>query len=416
SGSVDENVFAYSNTESGQAALVVYHNRYGSTSGWIKTSVPYLVKGSENAHLETSELADALQLGGDSNTFVTFRDYIEKLEYIRSVQDIREHGMFFALDAYKHHVFMDFRLVSGREYEELNAHLNGRGVSNLDVARREIVLGPVLQPLGQVINPTNLNNLIELAQEREDPTSLESLLRVNLDLIRQAGYAMQRQGLALGGDIEASSKQLEKCLRQILDLESLDKKLGLSGKKIAPLLSKALQEIDPRAKFVLLIWNFLSNLAGPANEAENTQTARRFLDEEPTSQLVTETLKGLGFGDYEAYKACQAIKWMLINTNWLTEKDLTPSKLLEQWLQDEQFKEYLELNEYNQVYWFNKEKFESMLWYMHIATILRYASDPSISSVEQVEAILRAEPIFARLQKAFAQSEFRLDQLQAALD
>jgi len=77
SGSVDENVFAYSNTESGQAALVVYHNRYGSTSGWIKTSVPYLVKGSENAHLETSELADALQLGSDPNTFVTFRDYIE---------------------------------------------------------------------------------------------------------------------------------------------------------------------------------------------------------------------------------------------------------------------------------------------------------------------------------------------------
>ena len=416
SGNVDENVFAYSNTEGGQAALVVYHNRYGSTSGWIKTSVPYLVKGSENAHLETSELADALQLGGDSNTFVTFRDYIEKLEYIRSVQDIREHGMFFALDAYKHHVFMDFRLVSGREYEELNAHLNGRGVSNLDVARREIVLGPVLQPLGQVINPTNLNNLIELAQERENPASLESLLRVNLDLIRQAGYAMQRQGLASGGDIEASSKQLEKCLRQILDLESLDKKLGLSGKKIAPLLSKALQEIDPRAKFVLLIWNFLSNLAGPANEAENTQTARRFLDEEPTSQLVTETLKGLGFGDYEAYKACQAIKWMLTNTNWLSEKDLTPSELLERWLQDEQFKEYLELNEYNQVFWFNKEKFELMLWYMHIATILRYASDPSISSVEQVEAILRAEPIFDALQKAFAQSEFRLDQLQAALN
>ncbi|MBP6068823.1 MAG: alpha-amylase [Anaerolineaceae bacterium] len=416
SGSVDENVFAYSNTDGGQAALVVYNNRFGSTSGWIKTSVPYLVKGSENPHLETSELADALQFRGDSNTFVTFRDYIDKLEYIRSVQDIREHGLFFALDAYKHHVFMDFRLVSGREYEELNAHLHGRGVSNLDVARREIVLGPVLQPLGQVINPTNLNNLIELAQDTENPASLESLLRVNLDLMRQAGYAMQRQGLASGGDMEAAGKQIEKCLRQILDLENLDKKLGLSGKKIAPKLSKALQEIDPRAKFVLLIWNFLSNLAGPANEPENTQTARRFVDEEPTSRLVTETLKGLGFGDYEAYKACQAIKWMLINTNWLTEKDLAARDLLEKWLQDEQFKEYLELNEYNQVFWFNKEKFETMLWYMHIAAILRYASDPSISSVEQVEAILRAEPIFDALQKAFAQSEFRLDQLQAALD
>jgi hypothetical protein len=57
-----------------------------------------------------------------------------------------------------------------------------------------------------------------------------------------------------------------------------------------------------------------------------------------------------------------------------------------------------------------------MLWYMHIATILRYASDPSVSTIEQVEAVLRAEPIFSVLRKAFAQSEFRLDQLQAALD
>jgi glycosidase len=415
SGSVDENVFAYSNAEGDRAALVVYHNRFGNTSGWIKTSVPYLVKRSENPHLETSELADALQLSGDSNTFVTFRDYIDKLEYIRSVQDIREHGLFFALDAYKHHVFMDFRLVSGREYEELNAHLNGRGVSNLDLARREIVLGPVLQPLGQVINSTNLNNLIELAQDSENPSSLESLLRVNLDLIRQAGYALQRQGLTTGGDIEAAGKHIEKCLRQILDLENLDKKLGLSEKKIAPQLSKDGQEIDPRAKFVLLIWNFLINLAGPANEPEHAQTARLFLDEEPTSRLVTETLIGLGFGDYEAYKACQAIKWMLINANWLMEKDLTVTQLLEKWLQDEQFKDYLELNEYNRVFWFNKEKFETMLRYMHLATILRYASDPGVSSVEQAEAILRAEPIFDALQKAFAKSEFRLDKLQEEL-
>jgi hypothetical protein len=416
SGSVDENVYAYSNSEGSQAALVVYHNRFGSTSGWIKTSLPYLIKSSDGSYLETQELADALHLNAGSNTFVTFRDYIDKLEYIRSVQEIHERGMFFALDAYKHHVFMDFQLVSGREYEELNAHLNGRGVSNLDVARREIILGPVLQPLGQVINATNLSNLVELAQDRENPASLEGLLHVNLDLIRQAGNAMQHQGLAPDGDREAASKMMEKCLRQILDLKNLEKNLGLSSKKIAPQLSKVLESIDPRAKFVLLIWNFLSNLAGPANNLENAQAARRLLAEEPTSRLVTETLRGLGFGDYEAYKAYQAIQWMLINTNWLTEKELTPSGLLEEWLQDEQFKDYLELNEYNRVFWFNKEKFESMLWYMHIATILRYASDPSISTIEQVEAILRAEPIFSVLRKAFAQSEFRLDQLQAALD
>jgi hypothetical protein len=414
-GNVDENVFAYSNRDCAEAALVVYHNHFGSTAGWIKTSVPYLVKGAESSHLETQELADALQLGGDAHTFVTFRDSIEKLEYIRSVQEIRERGMFFELDAYKHHVLLDFRLVSGREYEELNAHLNGRGVSSLDVARREIVLGPVLQPLEKVINPTNLGNLVDLGNEKGTRQPFESLLRANLNLMHEAGTAMQRQGLASNSDLKAAGKSMEKGMRQIISLDTLEKQLGLKDKKLAPQLSQTLQEAAPRAKFVLLIWNFLSNLAGPASEPACTQAVRRLLEEAPTAQLVIDALKGLGFGDYEAYKACQAIQWMLEKTDWLAQKELEAGDLLTDWLQDDAFKDYLELNEFNQVVWFNKEKFEEMLGYMHIAAILRYASAPQISTVEQVEAILRAEPIFAQLRQAFAQSEFRLDQLQAAL-
>ena len=36
SGGVDENVFAYSNHQDGRSALVVYHNKYAETAGWIK--------------------------------------------------------------------------------------------------------------------------------------------------------------------------------------------------------------------------------------------------------------------------------------------------------------------------------------------------------------------------------------------
>jgi len=185
----------------------------------------------------------------------------------------------------------------------------------------------------------------------------------------------------------------KKGLRQVLALDALEKQLGLADKKMSPQLSITLQEVDPRAKFVLLIWNFLSNLAGPANEPDCTQAVRRLLGEAPVANLVIETLKGLGFGDYEAYKAYQAIQWMLVKTDWLAQKELKPSDLMEDWLQDELFKDYLELNEFNQVVWFNKEKFETMLDYMHIAAIIRYASDPQISSVEQAEAVLRAEPL-----------------------
>jgi hypothetical protein len=45
---VDENVFAYSNRNGGERALVVYNNRYGETHGTIDFSAAYADKGAGN--------------------------------------------------------------------------------------------------------------------------------------------------------------------------------------------------------------------------------------------------------------------------------------------------------------------------------------------------------------------------------
>ena len=45
SGVVDEAVLAYSNGSGRQRSLVIYHTRFGSTSGTIRTSAKYAVKG-----------------------------------------------------------------------------------------------------------------------------------------------------------------------------------------------------------------------------------------------------------------------------------------------------------------------------------------------------------------------------------
>ena len=39
SGSVNEDVFAYSNRLGDERALVIYHNRFASAQGWIRSSV-----------------------------------------------------------------------------------------------------------------------------------------------------------------------------------------------------------------------------------------------------------------------------------------------------------------------------------------------------------------------------------------
>ena len=134
-GSVDENVFAYSNVHNdphsagaGERGLVIYHNRFADTSGWIKTSAAYLDKATGD--MCQKSLAEALSLPFEG--FVIFKDYVTHLEYIRSCEELWSKGMYFELHAYQHHVFMDWRFAEGDEkWTEVLQALNGAGVDSM---------------------------------------------------------------------------------------------------------------------------------------------------------------------------------------------------------------------------------------------------------------------------------------------
>ena len=134
-GRVDENVFAYSNTHgdpstgSGQVerGLVIYHNRFAETSGWIKISAAYLDKTTGD--LRQKSLAEALGLPFEG--YVIFKDYVTHLEYMRSCEEIWQKGMYHELRAYQHHVFMDWRFVDDEKWREVYVALNGAGVESM---------------------------------------------------------------------------------------------------------------------------------------------------------------------------------------------------------------------------------------------------------------------------------------------
>ena len=126
-GYVDENVFAYSNVHEDERGLVIYHNRFADTKGWIKTSAAYLDKGTGD--LRQKSLADALGLPFEG--YVIFKDYITHLEYIRSCDELWQKGLYVELHAYQHHVFMDWRFVDDEKWAEIHSTLNGAGVESM---------------------------------------------------------------------------------------------------------------------------------------------------------------------------------------------------------------------------------------------------------------------------------------------
>ncbi|MBN1550101.1 alpha-amylase, partial [bacterium] len=130
-GIVNEDVFAYSNRSGNERALVVYQNRFASTQGWIRTSVGFSQKSADGErNIVESTLDKGLNIHPNEHSYLLFRDVITGLEYIRSTIEVCNQGLFFNLNAYQHHVFVDFRVVHDvdNSYKDICEYLNGQGV------------------------------------------------------------------------------------------------------------------------------------------------------------------------------------------------------------------------------------------------------------------------------------------------
>jgi len=126
-GRVDENVFAYSNRHGDELGLIIYHNRFADTRGWIKTSAAYLDKDSGD--LRQKSLAEGLSLPFEG--YVIFKDYVNHLEYIRSCAELWKKGLYVELNAYQCQAFMDFRFVDDSAWGMVNGALNSAGVESM---------------------------------------------------------------------------------------------------------------------------------------------------------------------------------------------------------------------------------------------------------------------------------------------
>ncbi len=221
SGAVDENVLAYSNRAGNERSLVVYHNKFSDTRGWIRTSAAYLDKGS--GQLVQKSLGEGLGLSSSANRYVIFRDMVPGLEYIRPCREIVENGLYVQLGTYQRHVFVDFREVSDNEagqYGQVAAYLNGRGVPSVDEAVRELFLRPLHYPYRAIVNgetfrwlydhrvstlPLTAEQSTALAQHFEEVEELDKALLQEIERFTTG----QTSAEAEGAGVDVLKRRLE---------------------------------------------------------------------------------------------------------------------------------------------------------------------------------------------------------------
>src|ERR1700760_103453 len=163
-GSVDENVFAYSNRKGNHRALIIYHNVFASTYGTIHQSAAYADKGA--GHLRQQTLGGAFGLPNDGNLFLAFRDNSTGLEHLERASKIVSQGYSLELHAYNCHVFLNWRELRPDEnyrWDLLCDSLNGSGVPNLDDALQALEVAPLHDSLIALVHPDLVTELAGLS-------------------------------------------------------------------------------------------------------------------------------------------------------------------------------------------------------------------------------------------------------------
>ena len=145
-GSVNDNVFAYSNVgPAGSRSLVVYHNAYAEAHGWIRESTGFNGRDLDGERRMRSEsLASALGLSGAEDRFVLLRDAMSGREGLRSSTGIARDGFRVELAAYECRVYVEVtELADGpRPVRRLADRLGAGTVPSIDEALLLLELEP----------------------------------------------------------------------------------------------------------------------------------------------------------------------------------------------------------------------------------------------------------------------------------
>ncbi|HSJ56473.1 MAG TPA: alpha-amylase family glycosyl hydrolase [Anaerolineae bacterium] len=431
-GHVNEDVFAYSNRWGDERALVVYHNRYASARGWIKTSVAYSVKtgGDGDRTLVQRNLREGLGLHNDPNYYVIFRDHVTGLEYLRNSTELWENGLYVEVDAYKYHVFVDWREVADnewRQYGHLAGWLAGRGVPSIDDALRELFLQPIHQPFRELVNAGALqwliDNRVTEAGGEVDRELIEDFQMRMLRLVQAIDAFTAGSGDAARATEDAVAEAAGQEVAAALQLPVLPERFPLSGSRHYQAAVKMIESHlgdDAQRWSALLSWIFVHPLGRIVREEEYLEVSRTWMDEWLLGKVIAGALGELGLDEAAAWWTVGIVKIATAHAGGFRSEATEPQRayaVLDGWLRDSQVQQFLQVNRHRGMLWFNHESFEQLTAWMLTIAAVQIVADPGGGPAgapgDVATRIVDAYDVIRALREAEAGSGYQVEKMLA---
>ncbi|MDW3226487.1 MAG: alpha-amylase family protein, partial [Acidobacteriota bacterium] len=445
-GEVDENVLVFSNGTDGERALVVYHNRYAETRGWIRRSAAAAGK--------TVSLAEGLGLPDDPSAWVVFKDAVSGLEYIRGAGELAREGLHLEPAAYSRAVYTGFRLVRDDErrlYARLAAALGGRGTVDVERAAVDLRLRPVQAAFRELANAGFFDWLMTkrifrpgrpldpepgrqagekarafaeavartIAEDEPrprkaiDPEEIAAAARREFETILRLPV-LEKRGRASGS---RTFQEALRFLKSALDGPAAPgKKPGRRRPGAKPHASRLKAGLDPRTAWISLFCGAVLRTAGRTADKESPAGwieawgLDRIIDDawretgcagegRPNVPAIFQALEEYGGGiDPNRSAAANARRLAGIITG------------------DDRFRRALGLNRWQGIEYFHQEAFDALRWLLAAGAVCRATgSGRGGITAQAARAISRAFAVSDILRKAERKSGFETAKLRAAL-
>jgi hypothetical protein len=401
-GGVNENVFAYSNRQWDDRALIFYNNSYHETSGWIKNSSPPIPQDDGSRRQDT--LSEALSIHGEGSYFTLFREQRSGLWFIRSSKDLCERGLFVSLKGYEAQVFLDIHEVedgpAGR-WAKLNHELDGRGVPDPEAAIQDICLGELYYRFTGLLKPEAVEGFHRFFTGTAAAAAeavIKPLREPALAFISAAERFITgadgrydpfvREGREPAMDPDRAADEWGAYAARLLDIAAYLGEKDAAGKKAAAspaarYLSGMAAEMRDKPWIIAIALGYgaLSLLRPILGEgASGAEAARLGFDHWHLDRKLREQYRALGVPGGEAGRITDLMKAVLSRTvpadpkPYAAGAPLNPgllgAYLIEEHYQDEDFRCILGINFFEDVTWFNKEGFDAALFYGALFAVL----------------------------------------------
>ncbi len=352
-GSVNENVYAYSNGIGDERALILYNNKFQEARGRIHFSSVTAQK--DNGNSKQISVAQALQLVPDEKYYCIFKDQISGLEFIRNQKLFHEEGFYNELDAFKYQVLMDFRQIRDNEfnhYRDLANHLNGRGVPDMQEALQETFLVPIHYPFKEIINTGFLNFAYDNLSDTNKWKNVQQEFKKKYSNLIYEIIRYQKLNLDPEKNISDTIKNFNNIFVYFNSGFVIDKKDFKDNLSI------------------FVCWIIIFNISKLFESKDSSVQSIALLDDWLFGKIINHLFYDINNNESESAKKYLLLKILLLFPDWMikAEKKLTQS--VNSLFSNQHVSRFLQLNRYQEILFLNAESLsELVLAFYHITAI-----------------------------------------------